>query len=295
MNNFSGSSGRKIAFIGGDARMLAAAEAFAAEENAECAVCGMGNAVKSAQTLTRTDIPEDAVRDACAVILPLPASKDGLRVFAPFAEKDIYVVSVLSLLKEEQLLIGGRTDIRFNEVHEKTFDYYEREEFKLMNAVPTAEGALEIAMRELDITLCGANALILGFGRVGRALAPRLRALGAEVCVLARSERDLAAAYCLNVKSARLDLLAEHAKRADCVFNTVPYRIFGGAAQDALRRGVPVIELASAPGCMDANEAEAKGIRYIPAQGLPGKCAPVTAGRMIKQTVRTILCEEGVL
>lgn len=36
------------------------------------------------------------------------------------------------------------------------------------NAVPTAEGAVQVAMEELPFTLHSARVLILGFGRVGK-------------------------------------------------------------------------------------------------------------------------------
>ncbi len=286
---------RKLAFIGGDSRILAAAGTLAAEENAECAVYGFEKYKTNSENFTRAQTPEDAVCGACAVVLPLPASKDGLRVFAPYAEKDVYLVSVLSLLAEDQLLLGGKTDIRINEVHRKTFDYYEREELKIMNAVPTAEGAIAIAMRELDITLHGARAAVLGFGRVGKALALRLKALGANVCVCARKKADLALASSLDMESADISDMKTVLAGADCVFNTVPERILAESDLRSLRRGVPLIELASAPGCADKAEAERAGVNVVPAPALPGKCAPVTAGRIIKSAICAILREEGVL
>jgi len=39
-------------------------------------------------------------------------------------------------------------------------DLLEREEMAVLNAIPTAEGAIQIAMEEMPITLHGSNALI---------------------------------------------------------------------------------------------------------------------------------------
>ena len=50
----------------------------------------------------------------------------------------------------------------------RVFDYYAREECMVANAVPTAEGAVQVAMEELPFTLHSARVLILGFGRVGK-------------------------------------------------------------------------------------------------------------------------------
>ena len=295
MKASEGAVSRKVAFIGGDARMLAAASALADEENAECAVFGFENFRSASENYTRAQTPEDAVSGSCAVVLPLPASKDGLRVYAPFAEKEVYMVSVLSLLAEDQLLLGGKTDIRINEVHLKTFDYFSREELQIMNAVPTAEGAIAIALRELEITLHGAHAAVLGFGRVGRALAQRLHALGAKVCVCARKLSDLALARSMGMESADVSDMAGILADADCIFNTVPARILGPALLGSVRRGTPLIELASAPGCAEKETAAAAGINYIPAPALPGKCAPVTAGKIIERAIAAILKEECVL
>ncbi len=66
------------------------------------------------------------------------------------------------------------------------------EELAVANAVPTAEGAIQIALEELPITLHGARALVIGYGRLGKALAQRLDGLGARVTVAARSWEALA-------------------------------------------------------------------------------------------------------
>ena len=62
----------------------------------------------------------------------------------------------------------------------RLLDYFAREELTVANAVPTAEGAIQVAMEELPITLHGAQVLVVGFGRIGQATALRLAALGAR-------------------------------------------------------------------------------------------------------------------
>ena len=49
--------------------------------------------------------------------------------------------------------------------------------------MPTAEGAIQLAMEELPITLHGARVLVIGYGRLGRVLADRLAGLKARVSV----------------------------------------------------------------------------------------------------------------
>ena len=62
-----------------------------------------------------------------------------------------------------------------------------------------------------------------------------------------------------------------------------------GLPEELLRRLPPealVVELASAPGGCDAAVAEAMGLRYRNAPGLPGKAAPRTAGEYLGQVIR---------
>ena len=52
-----------------------------------------------------------------------------------------------------------------------------------------------------------------------------------------------------------------------------------------------MIDLASRPGGVDMDAAAALGVRVIWALSLPGKVAPVTSGRYIKDTVYHIMEE----
>ena len=53
-------------------------------------------------------------------------------------------------------------------------DYFLRPELESLNAVPTAEGCLELLLRLRQRTIWESDFLVLGYGRVGRAVARRL-------------------------------------------------------------------------------------------------------------------------
>ena len=93
------------------------------------------------------------------------------------------------------------------------------------NAVPTAEGAIQIAMEELPITIHGARALVIGYGRLGRALSQRLAGLGAKVSVAARKFADLAWAESCGYGIEHTGQLEGWLCCYDLVVNTVPARI----------------------------------------------------------------------
>ena len=136
------------------------------------------------------------VEQADCVVLPLPVSSGGGLLNAPLSRLSPPITEVLAPLSPGQMLCGGRVDpVTAALAAERGLtirDYFAREELAVANAVPTAEGAVQIAMEQLPITIHGARVLVVGFGRVGRALAQRLAALGAKVTVAARRYESLA-------------------------------------------------------------------------------------------------------
>ena len=134
--------------------------------------------------------------EADALILPMPVTQAGLFLHTPFGSAAIRLSGLLPLVRKGGAVLGGR----MTEAESRLIsaagctpgDYAKRETFAIRNAVPTAEGAIQIAMQELPVTLCGLPCLILGAGRVSCALRDRLLGLGASVTVAARRCSDLA-------------------------------------------------------------------------------------------------------
>ena len=142
------------------------------------------------------------------------------------------------------------------------------------NAEITAEGAVSLMLRSTDCTADGATALVVGFGRIGKALARRLFALGCTVFVSARSERDVSEIIACGYRPV-ITRQYRNLAQLDCIFNTVPACVF--TAGQAAEISCPYIELASAPGglCPDAQ----KPAQYLLARGLPGTYAPRSAAQ----------------
>lgn len=172
-------------------------------------------------------------------------------------------------------------------------DYYTRNELASLNAVPTAEGCLCLLMQMRTRTLWESPVLVLGFGRVGQAVARRLAALGARVTVAARSADQRAGARCCGCHAAPLTALERLLPGFDAVVNTIPAMVLTAGLLGKLPRGTVIIDLASAPGGVDFDAAQAMGLQARLASGLPGRCAPDTAGELIAQTIMTILTEQG--
>ncbi len=238
------------------------------------------------------------VERADCVILPLPTVGEQGRLMTPLSDLELPLTQVLDAMKPGQLALGGRLD-------EETLaaaqdrgvllqDYFQREELTVANAVPTAEGAIQLAMENLPITLHGCRVLVVGYGRIGRILAHRLRGLGAFVTVAARKYEQLAWAEVDGCTTQRLAELPGWLCGYDLVINTVPSKVLTEELMRDLKASCLVIDVASKPGGVDMEAAGRLGIQVIWALSLPGKVAPVTAGKAIQQTIYHILQELGI-
>jgi len=239
----------------------------------------------------------DQIQRADCVVLPLTVcGGDGL-LNAPLSPEERPLVHILDLLSPRQFLCGGRVDeatgILAGERGLAIADYYDREELAVANAVPTAEGAVQLAMEHLPITIHGARVLVVGFGRVGRLTAQRFAALGAKVSVAARKYEQLAWAQAMGFGAEQLAHLAGWLCGYDLVINTVPSRVLGRTELEDLKDGCLILDLASKPGGVDLAAAGELGLTVIWALALPGKVAPVTAGAAIKTTIYNMLQESG--
>lgn len=123
-----------------------------------------------------------------------------------------------------------------------------REDFAVKNAVPTAEGAIQILMEELPQTIDGMKILLVGSGRISKILRRKLRALGAAVSVCCRRSEEAAWALADGCEVLEPEALASCVRLADAVINTVPAKLLTEPVLRQIRPQSLVIDLASAPG-----------------------------------------------
>ncbi len=276
--------------LGGDRRQIYLAESLL-REGYEVYTCGLEKAELSSGVKKTT---LDGLVSACGVvILPLPVTLDGEFLKADYGAEKIALDDVFAEKMKGKCVFGGMmerlisTSAVWREID--AADYYTREEFAVRNAVPTAEGAVEIAMREYPGTVCGSRCLVAGFGRVGKTLARTLLGLGAQVTVSARKPANLAWIESLGCRPIRTEQIG--GGEFDMIFNTVPALIFSRRVLSELRGCFLLVDLASAPGGTDFDAAEKIGIKAILAPSLPGRVAPKTAGEIIRDTVCCMMGE----
>lgn len=171
-------------------------------------------------------------------------------------------------------------------------DYNKDKEFLLKNAFFTAEGAVALFEDNCDISLFGANALIVGYGRIAKALHKALKAFSSNVTVCSRSELSKLQAKANNAVSIDFSQLKEK-RNYDVVFNTVPAVVFTKPEIDALNKDTLFIDLASFPGGIDTHYAKHKDLKIIDGRGLPSIYCVKSAGYLIGETVARLF-EEGL-
>ncbi|MBQ9806278.1 MAG: dipicolinate synthase [Clostridia bacterium] len=290
---------QRLAVLGGDARQIAMAKRLG-ESGYQAFVWGLGDCCGAVGTAIVCDSWEDAASEADTVLLPLPASVDGVRVNCPLGGADTSLrLSALFERMQGKTLYGGRFTEALYELAEKhgvtLVDYFRSESLQQRNAVPTAEGAIAIAMQELPITMDGLVCAVIGYGRIGKLLASKLKALGARVTVYARRCEVLAEAevnghtVVLFDKKDNYTALKSLPDACRAVFNTVPTWLFTRGVLETVPKNCVLIDLASAPGGIDIGAAHELGLRTVWGTALPGKCTPESAGVILAQTVMELL------
>ena len=284
----------KFAVIGGDMRQAKLAELLA-EDGHEVSVFALDK-IQTAGAEQKASAGE-AVIGADCVVLPLPAMAGGHILNTPLSNTVHLPETVFNVLEPGQLICAGRidewTDCELRSRGLCAEDYYAREELMVLNAIATAEGAVQLIMEETSITLCGAKCLVIGYGRIGKLLSQRLRSLGAHVTVSARKHEDFAWIKAYGYESVHTDELSGQLKKFDIVVNTVPACVLNETRLRELKRGCLCLDLASKPGGLDFQAASRLGVKAVWALGLPGDVAPVSSGEMIRDTIYNILQEQG--
>lgn len=240
----------------------------------------------------------EGVEDATHIILPLPVVAEGGLLSTPRSKKPHQITSVLDAFSSNQTLCGGLVSPMVAQLAQgrglTIHDYYGREELAVANAIPTVEGALQLAMEELPVTLWGCNVLVVGYGRVGKLLAHRLQGLGAKVTVAARDFAQLTWCGVYGHQTLNIAQLEGGVGDFTLIFNTVPTPVLSEAVLKTLKPQCLLIELASPPYGVAFDVAQRLGIGVIWARSLPGKVAPMTAGVILKEVICNLFDELGV-
>ena len=143
--------------VGGDMRQAKLAEQFA-DDGHTVHTFALEWAPEPILGAEQAEDLEGAALADC-VVLPLPVTGEGSLLNAPLSAGRHTLVQVLDALRPGQVVCAGKVGDEARSLAAKRGltlqDYFAREELAVANAVPTVEGAIQIAMEELPSTLPG--------------------------------------------------------------------------------------------------------------------------------------------
>lgn len=251
---------------------------------------------ESAPDLTGGELAgEEDFRKIDVLIAPLSGIKGDGYINARFAPAPLSVFTYLEKPLHRVVLIAGLVERRLQAALAEKADIIlaaDDQELALLNAIPTAEGAVQKAMEMSDITLHGSRVLILGLGRCGTVLARVLQGLGARVEAVVRRRDAAAVAVTMGIKAIYIEQIAEAVQSADFIFNTVPAPVLNAAVLQKANRDCLILDLASAPGGTDFDAAGKLGVKAVLLPGLPGLAAPRTAAKILARVYGRMLSEK---
>lgn len=277
--------GLDILIIGGDRREVDLYLHFK-KIGASANLFGFNNFKNLGVVLSADDFLEQ-LKITDVIITPLSGIEADGEIYAPFAGKKISIncPEILSAINPEAIFIAGYIHPTLKDIFkEYSIRFYETrgmDEISTLNAIPTAEGAIQFAMANTDKTIHNSQSFVLGFGRCGKILADTLKALGAEVTVVARRWEVLAWVEALKMIPLHLDDLKREIGKAEVIYNTIPFPVLDAGILCNVNKSALIIDIASYPGGIDYAAAEKLNIRTTLLPGLPGKVAPKTASKIL--------------
>lgn len=283
----------KIAVLGGDARETPLIAALLKEYRV-AAFARPPHLVPEGAIFCETIA--EALYGAAGIILPMPGLKNDGKLFCgDYADIRLFEEDFSPLLPGTPVLVGAASEY-LRRICDKgrlnLLPLVEKDEIAIPNAIPTAEGAISLAIANSPGTLAGSVSLILGYGRVGQALAGRIRCLGSRVIIANRGEARTRLAEGQGFEVVSWEEWPELCPEADYVFNTVPIPLLTADVLEQMKKTALILDLSSSPGGTDFAAAKELGIKAILAAGLPGRYAPLTAGKILVDVYPCILKEQ---
>ncbi|MEL1133988.1 dipicolinate synthase subunit DpsA [Desulfitobacterium sp. THU1] len=282
----AGLTGIRVAVIGGDDR-----EIYMIPELQKLGAYIVGVGFEKAAPLegvTLLSSPIEAVAKADVLLFPMYGTDERGGVKAKYSDSPIVLNK--EFLKEVPphvtLFIGWARPALKSAAELLGIQVVETanlDQLAILNSIPSAEGAIQMAMEASPLTIHGSECFVLGLGRCGWTLARTLKGMGAHVTGVARKPADLARAIEMGLEAVHFSDLEDRVGKADMIFNTAPHLILDKALLEQLNKEAVIIDIASIPGGTDFEYAKVLGIKALLAPGLPGKVAPKAAGKILAQ------------
>lgn len=288
-------TGLNVAFIGGDARQLEVIHQFC-ELDANVILVGFDSLEQQFRGAQKADLSELLMSKVDALILPAVVSDHSGKIETLFSSGQIELEDrhLQALPKQTKVYTGFAKPFlkeRCKKQGVELVEIFDRDDVAIYNSIPTAEGAIMMAIENTDFTIHGSHSIVLGLGRTGMTLARTLQGMGANVKMGVRKNEHLARAYEMGLTPFHVRDLRQEVAKTDLLFNTIPAPIVTAKIMSNMPHRTVIIDLASKPGGTDFRYAEKRAIKALLAPGLPGIVAPKTAGRIMATCLIQLITE----
>lgn len=153
------------------------------------------------------------------------------------------------------------------------------------NAWLTAEGAVASVLRGDGLKLPGLKTMVVGYGRIGRALTEILSGMGADVTVITGSEEKRARIRSSGAQAELRQKLPELLPDQRLIFSTPPGRVLDKSRLQSVSQDAVIIDLASPPYGVDLEAAQEMSLNARREPGLPGRHNPLSAARVLHNAI----------
>ena len=272
---------------GGDLRTVKLAELYA-KEGRSVYVYAQEKYYEASRKNDNIDMCKnlkESIDKSEVIVSSIPLSRDKENVNTTYSDIKINLKELQSMLTDKIFVAGNIPTYYYENKSIKNIDLLQNEELTILNAIPTVEGTIKIAIEETECTIHESNVLIYGYGRIGKMLCKKFQALGANVYCVARKEADLAWIREERCFPLKYEEIAKYAGSIDIIINTVPVLVVKEEIIKELKKECVIIDIASKPGGIDENVTKKYNIKHIVALGIPGKIAPLTAAKYIKKQI----------
>lgn len=282
-----------LSVIGGDYRNVKLIELLSKDNNT-IYVWGFERSKELTESKNTNIIFVNTIKEAIdkseIVIGAIPFSKDKEYIFTKYTNQKVKINELSECIKDKIFFAGAIPNEILN--IKNAIDILNDEGLTILNAISTAEGTIEVIMRETIKTIYNSNILVMGYGRIGKILVDRLQGLKANVYCSARG-KDLTWINTYGANALKYDDLNESLHRFDIIINTVPVMLLSKERLKYIKKDTLLIDVASNPGGIDFEEAKQLGIKTFWELGIPGKATPLSSAEFIKNTIYKIIKERG--
>lgn len=277
----------KIVILGGDSRQFYMAKHLH-HLNYPVAVYGLDIKDES-QTIYEASSLKEALSFGNIIVCPVPFTKNSKDIYTRKEKADLTITELMLYLNENHTLFGGCICDLVKEYcdtkHIPFYDFMEVESVTIANAIATAEGALIEAMLASPIVLHKSKCLILGFGRCAKILADKLKGIGADVTIAARSKEALTFADAYSYHTISISNLTKCISEFSFIFNSIPSMVLDAAELSYVSKEATIIDIASAPGGINYDYCDQMHLQAKLCLGLPGKYAPQTSAQILNEAL----------